>query len=346
MDITNSIKVGKKNITIKELASILNVSISTVSKALNDSHEIGDKTKSRVREVAALYNYRPNFIAKSLKNQTTKTIGVVVPDILNYFFVKVLYGIEKHTRKLGYKVITCISNESLEIEIENVKTLTNGSVDGLLICPSEETQQTQNTNHIEDLIASNIPVITFDRALKSVQCTRVVSNDLEAAQNATNHLISLGCKSIALFCAHEHLSVMQERIKGYTKAMQNPKLQSKALIFNFNGAEQAEAQISRILSNNSLDAVLTIDELLSVKTIKIAQQLGLEVPKSLKVIGFSNGQISEEFSPSVSSVDQHAEEIGALAANLLIEAIKKPNVSKNDSNVIKATFVERDSTRI
>ena len=124
--------------------SQVDLSISTVSKALNDSHEIGAKTKAKVKEIAALYNYRPNFIAKSLKDRTTKTIGVVVPDILNYFFVKILYGIEKEARNRGYKVITCISHESLEIEVDNVTTLTNGRVDGLLICPSEETQQTKN----------------------------------------------------------------------------------------------------------------------------------------------------------------------------------------------------------
>jgi LacI family transcriptional regulator len=336
--------MGKKNITIKELADILNVSISTVSKALNDSHEIGDITKAKVKEVAALYNYRPNFIAKSLKNQTTKTIGVVVPDILNYFFVKVLYGIEKESRDRGYKVITCISHESLEIEVENVTTLTNGRVDGLLICPSEETQQTKNNGHLKELIDSSMPVITFDRTINALQCPSVISDDLEAARNATQHLISKGCKSIALFSAHGDLSVMQDRVKGYRSAMQENHLLDETHIFSFNDVAHAEASILEILKEHSLDAVLTIDELLSVKTIKMAQQLNLAIPKDFKVIGFSNGQISQEFHPSVSSVDQHAEEMGALAAGLLIDSIKNPEETTIESKVVKSSLVERDSS--
>jgi LacI family transcriptional regulator len=338
--------MGKKNITIKELADILNVSISTVSKALNDSHEIGDKTKTKVKEIAALYNYRPNFIAKSLKDRTTKTIGVVVPDILNYFFVKVLYGIEKEARDRGYKVITCISHESLEIEVENITTLTNGRVDGLLICPSEETQQTKNNGHIKELIDSNIPVVTFDRTINALQCASVVSDDLDAARNATNHLISKGCKSIALFSAHEDLSVMKERIIGYQKAMQDHNSYNEANIFSFDDVEHAEDRITEILKNHSFDAVLTIDELLSVKTIKMAQQLKIAIPRDFKVIGFSNGQISKEFYPSVSSVDQHAEEMGALAASLLIDSIRNPDDIKIESKIVKSSLVERDSSRI
>jgi LacI family transcriptional regulator len=338
--------MGKRNITIKELADILNVSISTVSKALNDSHEIGAKTKAKVKEIAALYNYRPNFIAKSLKDRTTKTIGVVVPDILNYFFVKILYGIEKEARNRGYNVITCISHESLEIEVENLTTLTNGRVDGLLICPSEETQQTKNNGHIKELIDSNIPVVTFDRTINALQCTSVVSDDLVAALNATNHLIAAGCKSIALFTAQEGISVMKDRVIGYTKAMQEHGLFNEANIVNFDNVEHAEAKITKILKERSLDAVLTIDELLSVKTIKMAQQLKIDIPKDFKVIGFSNGQISKEFYPSVSSVDQHAEEMGALAAALLLDSIQNPDEIIIESRVVKSSLVERESSRM
>jgi LacI family transcriptional regulator len=338
--------MGKRNITIKELADILNVSISTVSKALNDSHEIGDKTKAKVKEIATLYNYRPNFIAKSLKDRTTKTIGVVVPDILNYFFVKVLYGIEKEARDRGYKVITCVSHESLEIEVENVTTLTNGRVDGLLICPSEETQQTKNNGHIKELIDSNIPVVTFDRTINALQCASVVSDDLAAARNATNQLVSKGCKSIGLFSAHEGLSVMKERIRGYKEAMQDHNLFNEANIFSFEDVDHAEARIKQILKDHSLDAVLTIDELLSVKTIKMAQQLDIAIPRDFKVIGFSNGQISKEFYPAVSSVDQHAEEMGALAAGLLIDSIRNPDTINIESKVVKSSLVERESSLI
>ena len=336
--------MSKKNITIKELAEILNVSISTVSKALNDSHEIGDKTKLKVKEIAALYNYRPNFIAKSLKDRTTKTIGVVVPDILNYFFVKVLYGIEKEARNRGFKVITCISHESHHIEVENVTTLTNGRVDGLLICPSEETQNTNAYEHIQELIASNIPVITFDRTIDELACAKVISDDFQAAMNATNYFISQGCKSIALFDAHQGLSVMQERAKGYKRSLKDQNLFKEENIFSFDDIENAEPFIREILTERELDAILTIDELLSVKAVKVAQQMGLAVPRDLKVIGFSNGQISKEFHPSISSVDQQAEAMGAMAAAMLIDSIVNQDKIKIETKIVKSSLVQRESS--
>ena len=336
--------MNKKNITIKDLAEILNVSISTVSKALNDSHEIGDKTKLKVKEIAELYNYRPNFIAKSLKDRTTKTIGVVVPDILNYFFVRVLYGIEKEARNRGYKVITCISHESHNIEVENVRTLTNGRVDGLLICPSEETQNTNAYEHIQELLASNIPVITFDRTIDDLACTKVISDDFQAAMNATNYFISQGCKSIALFNVHQGLSVMQQRAKGYKKALTDQNLFREENVFSFKDIDNAEPIIKQILSEHNLDAILTIDELLSVKAVKVAQQMGISIPSDLKVIGFSNGQISKEFHPSVSSVDQQAEAMGATAATMLIDSITSQDEIKIETKIVKSSLIQRESS--
>lgn len=337
--------MAKKNITIKELAGILNVSISTVSKALNDSSEIGARTKMRVRETAELYNYQPNFIAKSLKNKSTKTIGVVVPNILNYFFVKILYGIEKEARRKGYKVVTCISHESYESEVNNVTTLTNGQVDGLLICPSEETQNKAQYNHIQQLLDSGIPVVTFDRTMDNLKCSRVISDDFEAAFNATNQLISQGSKTVALFTAHKGLSVMQERIKGFTKSMLDNNLYNEGNIFHFPLPADSELLIKNILvQTKKIDAVLTIDEILSVKTIKIAQQLGLSIPSEIKVIGFSNGEISKEYHPSISSVDQRAEDMGLTAAQLLIEKIENPDKLIEEVIVVKSILIHREST--
>lgn len=335
-----------KKINIKEIAAILNVSISTVSKALNDSHEISAKTKKRVKETAELYNYRPDFIAKSLKDRSTKTIGVIVPDILNYFFVKVLYGIEKECRNKGYKVVTCISHESHEGEVENVRTLTNGQVDGLLICPSEETQNSFQYDHIQKVIDDNVPVVTFDRAIDSLKCNSVVSNDFEAAYNATNYFVSTGCKSIALFTTHIGLSVMQDRIRGYTNSLIDHNLFSKANIFNFETSEDSEVLIAEILAENKVDAVLTLDELLSVKTVKVALQMKLAVPSDLRVIGFSNGEISNEFYPSISSVDQYAKKIGKVAAQLLIENIENSERTVVKSHVVNSALVHRDSSKV
>ena len=335
----------KTNVTIKDLAEILQVSISTVSKALNDSHEISDKTKKKVAEIAELYNYHPNFSAKSLKNRATKTIGVILPDLLNYFFVQVLYGIEKESRRREYKVVTCISHESHATEAENIETLMYGQVDGLLICPSEETQNLKKYDHIKKVIDSGIPIVTFDRSISSIECSRVVSNDFETGRSTTDYLVSMGCTSIGLFTTQKGVSVMKERINGHIKSLEQHNLYNKDLIFNFDNPLNAEMAIKEVLANNQLDAIITIDELLSIKTVKVASQLNIKIPEELKVVGFSNGELSREFYPSVSSIDQRAEEMGAVAANILIAQLKSDTPIEIENRIIESSLVIRDSSK-
>jgi len=157
-------------ITMKELASKLNVSVSTVSKALNDSPEISPNTIKRIKELANLYNYKPNRIALNLKTSRTKTIGVVIPDILNPFFAKVLLGIESEAAKLGYNIITCLSNEVMQKEKDSLSLLSNGSVDGYILSVSEETQTHNTSDHFEYYINEGLPIVMFDRVVENIDC--------------------------------------------------------------------------------------------------------------------------------------------------------------------------------
>lgn len=196
----------KSKATLKQIAKELGVSVSTVSKALNDSPEISDQTKQRVQEYAKLKNYKPNVIGLNLKNRSTKTIGVIIPNILNSFFAKVFSGIEKVADENGYKVITCISNESLEKEINALEMLSNGSIDGFILSISEEAQKLQQFGHFKSIINEGTPIEMFDRIADEVTCDKVIVDDEDAAINATEHLIQSGCRRIALLSSIDNLS--------------------------------------------------------------------------------------------------------------------------------------------
>ena len=185
-------------VTLKQLSKELNVSISTVSKALNDSHEIGKDTIKRVKELANYYNYKPNKIAVNLKSGKTKTIGVIIPSILNNFFAQVLFGIEKVAAKEGFDIITCISNESFKKEVSNVQVLSNGSIDGFIVAIAEQTQIKKDFKHFNQAIQQGTPIVMFDRVTDAINCDKVVVDDFEAAYQATKHLIDLKCKNLAI----------------------------------------------------------------------------------------------------------------------------------------------------
>ena len=334
-----------KKVTIKDLAKTLKVSVSTVSKALNDSHEISDVTKKRVKRIAKKYNYQPNYMAVGLHLKYTKTIGVVIPNILNYFFVNVLHGIEKETRLHGYKIITCLSNESYSIEEENIKTLTHGSVDGIILSLSIGTQKIKNYDHIQRVLKNNTPVVLFDRVANQINCDKVISDDYKGAFEATTFLIETGCKKIALFTTHKDLSVVILRNKGYADAIKKAKL--KAYILNIEDKGSSESLIRECIEEHELDAVFAVDELLAIKAIKVAKTLKMEIPKEFQVIGYADGELSKEYYPSLSSVKLHANEIGKIAAVKLIENLgqkDKVNNKKGETTVIDSTFVQRQST--
>src|SRR5690606_20126656 len=206
-------------VTLKQLAKELNVSISTVSKALNNSKEIGDDTTKRVKELAELYNYKPNKVALSLKQNKTKTIGVIIPDILNHFLAKVLFGIEREAALHGYNIITCISNESLDQEKESLQLLANGSVDGFILSVAQETQIKNEVNHFKEAISLGLPIVMFDRVAHDVLCDKVIVDDFDAVYKATKMLLLEGRKNIAFISSIDDLSVGKLRERGYNKAI-------------------------------------------------------------------------------------------------------------------------------
>jgi LacI family transcriptional regulator len=337
----------KSKATLKQIAKELGVSISTVSKALNGSPEISEPTKQRVQEYAKLKNYKPNVIGLSLKNRKTKTIGVIIPNILNSFFAKVFSGIEKVADEKGYKVITCISNESLEKEINALEMLSNGTIDGFILSISEESQKLQKFSHFTSIINEGTPIVMFDRISDEVNCDKVVVDDFDSAFDATQHLIKTGAKKIALFSTIDNLSVGKLRVKGYTKALTDNKIVfDEALTILTDNELEFDEKAANFFKDNKVDAIFALDEHASVSAMKIGIKMELKIPEELSIIGFADGVWSRRMTPSLSTVSQHGPEIGEVAVKMLIDKLESKDEEYSfKTTVIKTELRQRESTK-
>ena len=338
----------KAKATLKQIAKELGVSVSTVSKALNDSPEISEQTKVKIKEYAKLKNYKPNVIGLNLKNRKTKTIGVIIPNILNSFFAKVFSGIEKVADKKGYNVITCISNESLEKEIHTLEMLSNGTIDGFILSVSEEAQKLQDYSHFSAIINDGTPIVMFDRIADEVECDKVVVDDFDSALNSTQHLINLGCKNIALISSVDNLSVGKLRADGYLKALADNNIPvNEKIILRTDSEEDMKSKIDAIF-DNKIDAIFALDENDSVAALRVSLKKGFRVPEDISIIGFADGILaSRRLSPSLTTVSQHGIEIGEVAAKRLIKRLEETEEETSDYEtiVIKTVLKERESTR-
>lgn len=332
--------------TLKELAKKLDVSISTVSKALNGSSEISDTTISRVKAMAKFYNYTPNQMALNLKKSRTHTIGVIIPNILNHFFAKILYSIEKEATKHGYNIITCMSNESYKSEIKSLQLLANGSVDGFIISLAEETQTKDKTEHIEAILKQKTPIVLFDRVSDAITCDKVIINDFEASYQATNLLINEGRKNIVLLSNIDQLSVGKLRTNGYKKALEEAKnYTNKPVLVHMKKGDQVDAMITSMFKNNkTVDGIIAIDNVSGVIALNIAKELGFQVPKELSIIGFSDDNILHFTIPKLTTVSQDANKIGQTSVKVLLNQINNHNKLPIDTKIIKTSIIKRGTT--
>lgn len=339
----------KVKATLKQIAKELNVSVSTVSKALSDNPEISEATKNKIKEFAALKNYKPNSIAKNLKNQRTNTLGIIIPNILNPFFAKVFSGIEKRALERGYNVITGISNESRKKEELVMDMLNNGTIDGFIMCLAEETQISKDYNHLKDILNSGTPIVMFDRVTDEIKCDKVIVDDLDAAFDATNHLLKIGSKKIAFLSTIENLSVGKLRYDGFLKALKENNLEiDESLILIENDLVVFDKKLEDLLSTKKMDAVFAIDEDAATKAMKQAIKKGFKIPEELNLIGIADGVWSRRLTPSLSTISQHAPEIGENTANLLIDRLENKNaeeIPNYKTVVIKTELRQRESTR-
>lgn len=338
----------KRKVTLKQIAKELDVSISTVSKSLRNSLEISEDTRQKVQAFAKLYNYKPNNIALSLKNKKTKTICIIIPEIIHHFFATVISGVENVANENGYNVLVCLSDESFDKEVINMEMLANGSIDGFIMSLSKETQQKKDFHHIIEVINQGMPVVMFDRVTNDILCDKVIIDDNLAAFNATQFLIDKGLKKTALITTIDYVSVGKLRTEGYIKALKNNDLLvDENLILKIEDTENFEDSIAELLNNNpDLEAIFAVNELFAVTAIKTANKLGKKVPEDLSVIGFTDGIISKYSSPSITTVSQNGVKMGGKAAKMLIERLeaKEEDDEQYRTEVIETELVEREST--
>lgn len=338
----------KRKLTLKHIASELDVSISTVSKALRDSIEISEDTREKIKAFAKLYNYKPNNIALSLKNRKSKTIGVIIPEIVHHFFTTVISGIEQVANEKGYHVIICMSNNSFDKEVINMELLANGSTDGFIISVAKETQQIQDYHHLTEVINQGMPLVMFDRVIDEIECDKVVIDDKIGAKKAVDKLIEIGCKKIGLITTVDYVSVGKLRTAGYIQALTEHGMKvDENLILKIDNFDLSEPEIRNFLENKDLDGVFAVNEHFAIYAIKAFQEKGLKVPQDVAVIGFTDGELSKQFIPSLTTVSQHGAEMGAQSARLLIKKLESEDSDEEayETIIIETGLVERNSTK-
>lgn len=339
----------KKKVTLKQIAKELDVSISTVSKSLRNSLEIGEETRLKVQAFAKFYNYKPNNIALSLKNRRTKTIGIIIPEIVHYFFSTVINGIEQVANEKGYSVIICLSDDTFDKEVMNMELLAHGSTDGFIMSLSKETQYKKDFHHITEVIDQGMPVVMFDRITDEVNCDKVIIDDKKAAYEAVQYLINQGRKKIALVTTVDYVSVGKLRTDGYIKALQDNNIAfDENLIIKIEDVDTCEITISKLLADKVIDAVFAVNELFAVTILKTAHKMNLNVPKDLAIIAFTDGIISKYSTPTITTVSQSGIKMGKKAAEILIARLESEEDDNDEeiykTEIIETHLIEREST--
>jgi DNA-binding LacI/PurR family transcriptional regulator len=331
-------------ITIKDIARILGISSSTVSRALKDHPDINTDTKKAVNELASKLKYQPNAVALSLKNSHSNTIGIIIPEIVHYFFSSVISGIEDVASQKGYTVIICQSNESYYREVANAKALLSHRVDGILISISKETQSFE---HFLNLQEGGIPLVFFDRIAPQINADQVINDDKEASCRATRHLIEAGCKRIAHFAGPQNLLIGQNRLQGYLEAHKEADLPvDQNLIVEADTFEKARNAVGCLLDAGvTFDGLFAVNDMTAIGAMQTILKRGYKIPSEISIVGFSDGYLSGITDPHLSSVDQHGYEMGTTAAEMLFHRILSNEVEYNpDVKILKADLIVRGSS--
>jgi LacI family transcriptional regulator len=333
-------------LTIKTLAKELQLSVSTISKALRDSHEISAATKTKVLALAEQLNYTPNPYASSLRKRKSKTIGVVIPEVVNSFFSQSINGIESVAKEKGYHVLIYLTHENLDNEKAILKDFESGRVDGVLMSVSRETV---NSEHIIGLIDKDVPVIFFDRVFNDVHTVKVITNDFESAYIATKHLIKSGCKNPHFVSILGNLDIISSRLEGYKKALEEHHIKfSNANIINCttNREHNYTILLKKLKAVKRPDGLLCSIENLSIIIYKVCEDLKIKIPASLQIISFSNLDTASFLNPPLTTVTQPAYEIGKVAAATLVKALEKKNfVIPHENVIIPSVLTIRKSTK-
>ena len=331
---------------LKELAKELNLSISAVSKALRDSHEISIATKMAVLAKAKELNYQVNPFASSLRKQKSKTIAVVLPEIDNLFFALAINGIESIAQEKGYHVLIYLTHEDSQKEISITQLLQNGRVDGIMMSLSS---QTYDLKHLQELKDKEIPLVFFDRVADKIDAPKVTTDDYQSGIKATEHLIGKGCDKIAFLSISNNLSISNKRKNGYIDSLlkHQMKIKEEYMLLCSQDDVKNKSIITKMLKKkNRPNGIFASVEKLALISYEVCNELNLKIPEDIKVIGFSNLYTAGLLNPSLTTITQPAYDIGKEAANILFKLIeKRGNQIIPEQSVLNSILVERNSSR-
>lgn len=332
------------NVTIKDIAKALNVSIATVSRAFNNNFEIKKETREMVLHKAREMGYRPNPIARNLLKRHSYTIGVIIPEFINSFFPEVIIGIQEVFCNKGYQVVIMQSNECAETELKNLEFMENNMVDGLLVSLSKETK---NLAYLKRLIQERFPIVLFNRINEDLTVPKVVFNDYKWALFATEHLIEQGYKNIIHLSGPGHLTLIRNRAKGFKRALEKHKLpcQDHQIIETGLFIEDGERVMEQMIRSNRIpDAIFTANDPLAIGAMKALKKAGYQVPGDVAVVGFSNTKMAEIVEPSLTSVEQPTTEMGLIAARLLLDQLTSLENHHPQTIVMDGRLIIRNSS--
>ncbi|MGQ1946090.1 LacI family DNA-binding transcriptional regulator [Geofilum sp. OHC36d9] len=333
------------HITIKDIAKILGISASTVSRALKDHPDISEETRNLVKVFAEKVNYRPNALALSLRKQKTNTLGLIIPEIVHHFFSSVISGMEDVAYGEGYHVMICQSNENYLREVTNIQALMDLRVDGLLVSMSKTTK---DFTHFRNVIDDGTPIVFFDRICDQIESDRVIFDDFEGARIATTHLIDTGAKNILHLSASRHLLIGKNRYLGYCQALRNNNIEvNEDLVLKCDTREEVYSMRQHILAlAPHIDGLFAVNDSTAIAAMQILQENGFKVPEQISVVGFGDGPNATITTPTLTTVEQKGYEMGREAVRLLIQRLENPNALINyQTKIITPTLQKRNSTK-
>jgi len=334
----------QSHVTIKDIARILEISPSTVSRALKDHPDISPETRDLVKSFAEKVKYRPNALALSLRKQKSNTLGLIIPEIVHYFFSSVISGMEDVAYSEGYHMMICQSNENYYREVINTQALLDHRVDGMLISISKTTQ---DYRHFQGALENGIPIVFFDRICEDFDTDRVITDDFEGARIATNHLIKNGARRVLHLSAPHHLLIGKRRFEGYCKALENNAIKfDEKLVLMCDSREGVLESSQKLLAMApGIDAIFAVNDSTAIAAMQVLQENGIKIPGDIQVIGFGDGPIASITSPPLSTVEQKGFEMGREAVRMLIQRIENPHIqTEMQTKIFTPTLVKRQST--
>ncbi len=336
----------KSHASLKDIAKELNLSISTVSRAIRNVGELNPETRKAVLELAEKWNYKPNPLAMGLLKNKTNFIGVIIPDIESYYYSTILMGIDKILSDNNYRLLAFYSNDKYRNEVQAIDELLLSRVDGIITCPAQETV---DFSHYRKLIDGNIPLVMIDRKCDEIKTSMVVTDNFRATFEVIDYLISTGCRRIALIASLEPLSVGRQRYEAYFATLKKYHLPlERDLIVHGNlGMSTSVEAAKNLLKLPQLpDAIIGSDDSVAMAAMKVIKESGLKIPEDISVVGFNDDPFSSFLEPALTTVSQPAYLMGMKASEKILQMISgEIKINLDKITVLESAIVIRNSTR-